>query len=85
MGHSKSDQRVYRTREEEEVWKARCPIQAFQSYLLKGNIVNEGDLEHMRKAAAEEIEDAVRLSEASPALDIETALDLVYADGVGTR
>jgi TPP-dependent pyruvate/acetoin dehydrogenase alpha subunit len=81
MGHSKSDQRVYRTQEEENEWKERCPIKAFQSYLLKEHIMSEADLEHMRGAVAEEIETAVRLSEESPVLDIETALSLVYAEG----
>lgn len=81
MGHSKSDQRVYRTREEEADWKARCPIDDFQSYLLNEHIMNEKDLEQMRQAVAAEVENAVRLSEESPVPDIETALNLVYAEG----
>jgi pyruvate dehydrogenase E1 component alpha subunit len=34
LGHSKSDDRVYRTGEEEREWKERCPIKAFRSCLL---------------------------------------------------
>ncbi|MDR1204049.1 MAG: thiamine pyrophosphate-dependent dehydrogenase E1 component subunit alpha [Peptococcaceae bacterium] len=79
LGHSKSDERVYRTAEEEREWKERCPIKAFRAFLLKEGILSEAELERMQKKVSELIEAAVRFAEAAPVLDIESALNLVYA------
>ena len=41
MGHSKSDAQVYRSREEVEAWKARCPIKRFREHL---NLIPRGSV-----------------------------------------
>src|SRR5699024_7563140 len=38
-GHSKSDDKKYRTREEEEEWKAKDPIKRFKNVLIESKIV----------------------------------------------
>ncbi len=35
LGHSKSDKRAYRTKEEENEWKAKCPIKRFGEGVLE--------------------------------------------------
>ena len=42
MGHSKSDANVYRTKEEIEAWRAKCPIKRFRAWLLAGRAVHRG-------------------------------------------
>jgi len=80
LGHSKSDQRVYRTREEEAEWKEKCPISRFESYMFQ-NGFTAAHLEAIRMKAEEYLEEAVRFALESPILSIEKAKQLVYAEG----
>jgi pyruvate dehydrogenase E1 component alpha subunit len=78
LGHSKSDKRAYRTREEEESWKAKCPVKRFEAYMLDGGFT-EAELEEMRKKAEDNIEEAVNSAMQAPFLTMEEAKSLVYA------
>ena len=40
-GHSRSDPRVYRTKEEEAYWQGRDPITLFKEVLVKGGVLSE--------------------------------------------
>lgn len=40
-GHSAVDPRAYRTREEEEEWKKKCPIKSFEGKLITEKILTE--------------------------------------------
>lgn len=66
LGHSKSDQRVYRTREEEEEWKKRDPILLFSRMLVEKGIVREEDIEDLREAVRCVVEEAVQFASSSP-------------------
>lgn len=78
-GHSKSDANVYRTREEIEVWKEKCPIKRFKAYLLERKIFTEKEIANMENQAASDIEEAYKFAESSPEPALETALEDVYA------
>ncbi len=78
LGHSKSDKRAYRTREEEEVWKAKCPIKRFETYMLE-NVFAENELSAIRRQAENKIEEAVEYALNAPVATIEQAKSLVYA------
>ena len=52
LGHGASDNRSYRTREEEETWKKRSPVENFRPRLTSVYRVEEGRI----KAVEEEIE-----------------------------
>ncbi len=56
-GHSRSDRRVYRSREEEESWMRRDPIVLFGKRLLEKGFSSQ-ELEAIRKRAEDEIEAA---------------------------
>ena len=77
-GHSRSDPRVYRTREEENEWKQRCPIESFKKYLLDG-ICDEAELDNISNEAAERIDQAVAYAESSSFPALEQVLEDVYA------
>ncbi|WP_020470983.1 alpha-ketoacid dehydrogenase subunit alpha/beta [Zavarzinella formosa] len=71
---------TYRTKEDVEAWKTRCPIKAFRQYLLTEKIVSEGlltDIEAEIKAVAA---DAQRFAEASAWPDPATAATHVFAE-----
>ena len=63
-GHSMSDPAKYRTKEEVEEWKARCPVTNFTALLRGGGALSEADLEAVEDAVAREIEEAVAFAEA---------------------
>jgi len=78
LGHSKSDKRAYRTREEEVDWKARCPIKRFENYMRETGFTDE-ELKGVRKTAEETMEEAVEYALQAPTATIEEAKALVYA------
>jgi len=71
LGHSKSDQRVYRTREEEEEWRRRDLIA-----LMRAELETSAGAEtvgRLVEKVREEIEEAVRFAQESPAAGREVA------------
>ncbi|WP_414672212.1 thiamine pyrophosphate-dependent dehydrogenase E1 component subunit alpha [Lentibacillus sp.] len=78
-GHSKSDAKKYRTREEENEWKAKDPIKRFRGVLVEAGIITEEKAEEIRKDAKQEIEDAVEFAENGPMPTEEDLLTDVYA------
>ena len=51
-GHSKSDQNLYRTREEIESWRQRDPIDRFEQAVLEAGTLDEAELEQVRTRPA---------------------------------
>ncbi|MDI6601235.1 pyruvate dehydrogenase (acetyl-transferring) E1 component subunit alpha [Calorimonas adulescens] len=79
MGHSKSDPRAYRTREEEQEWKERDPIKLFASQLMDRNIATEDELKKIDEQVDEEIEEAYEFAVNSPKARVEDITEYVYA------
>jgi len=78
-GHSKSDANRYRTREEIEAWKEKCPIRCFQARLIEEGALTAEEAEQIEKEAHAAIEAAVQFAEASPEPALETIEEGVYA------
>ena len=78
FGHSASDQRPYRTRAEEEEWKARSPILLLKKSMLDEGVLTEENFRAMEKAAEEEAEDAAVYAMNSPEPDVSGVLDYIY-------
>ncbi len=79
MGHSKSDANVYRTKQEIEEWKARCPIKRMRERLVAEETFTAAELDAIDAQAQKDIEEAIRFAESSPAPRIEEAARDVYA------
>lgn len=79
LGHSKSDTRPYRTREEEESWRARDPINTFKAFLMAQGILDEAGFRALEAEVNQTIEDAVRFAEESPYPDPAQVGQFVYA------
>jgi len=73
LGHSRSDARKYRTREEEAEWRSRDPILKWRDRLLGEKWLNEQEEKAMRSEVERQIEEAVTFSRASPVLDSDAA------------
>ena len=78
-GHFEGDPRKYRTREEEDDWKKRCPIARFRKVLVQERGIAEDRLEALEREVAGEIADAIAFALESPLPVAETALSKVYA------
>jgi 2-oxoisovalerate dehydrogenase E1 component len=70
----------YRSREEVETWKGRCPIQRLRETLQQW--FADSELQSMEAAVAREVEEAARLAEAGPWPEPATASTHVYAEPV---
>ena len=79
MGHSKSDAQAYRTKDEVNEWKKKCPIKRYNEYLIKEDIASTRELTALEKQAAVDIDTAVEYAENSPEPRIENIFEDVYA------
>jgi TPP-dependent pyruvate/acetoin dehydrogenase alpha subunit len=78
-GHSKSDANRYRTREEIEAWKKKCPIIRFEKLLRDQKELTQGENEIIRNSAYQTIDKAVEFAEQCSEPTLESIEDGVYA------
>lgn len=79
-GHSRSDARKYRTRDEEKEWRTkRDPIALFKEQLITENMLTEEEFIEMDKKVQAEMEEAVAFAENSKAPQLETLETDIYA------
>jgi pyruvate dehydrogenase E1 component alpha subunit len=71
---------TYRTDEEIEEWKKRCPIERFRRKLLEEGILGKNDFDEMEHDIKKEIEEAIQFAESSPFPDPEDALTGLYVE-----
>lgn len=80
MGHWTGDPQPYRTREEIEEWKAKCPIKRLKEYLM-ANDVSAEELDAIETEAYETIERAAEFALSSPEPDAARVLEDVFYEG----
>ncbi len=78
-GHSKNDQCVYRTREEEEEWKKKDPILILRNKLIKDKILSEKEIIKIEENIKLEIEKAVEFATESPEPNPSSMYENLYA------
>ncbi|MFZ9916355.1 MAG: thiamine pyrophosphate-dependent enzyme, partial [Phycisphaerales bacterium] len=75
-GHSMSDPRKYRTREEEERHESNDPIGKFERALLDHGVVTDASIKEIMASCREEVRDALQFSNESP----EPPMSDLYTD-----
>jgi 2-oxoisovalerate dehydrogenase E1 component len=70
----------YRTREEVEAWKQRCPIARLRKHLIDGSLASESELAAMEPAVNAEVEAAHQAAENAPWPNPASAATHVYAE-----
>jgi 2-oxoisovalerate dehydrogenase E1 component len=70
----------YRTREDVEAWKERCPVRRLRERLVAEALTTDGDLNQIDGEVQREIDEAYRRAEASPWPDPADAATHVYAE-----
>ena len=78
-GHSHSDPRAYRTREEEAQWKDRDPIKVMKENLEAVKMITETEFEQMETAVDGKMSGAMTFSNASPEPKAEEVNTNVFA------
>jgi 2-oxoisovalerate dehydrogenase E1 component len=78
-GHSHSDPRAYRSREEEAEWKKRDPIIVMKENLQSVKMLTDGEFEALETAVDEKLDAAMRFSNSSPAPKVEEVTTDVFA------
>ncbi|MEW8986130.1 MAG: thiamine pyrophosphate-dependent dehydrogenase E1 component subunit alpha, partial [Bacillus sp. (in: firmicutes)] len=78
-GHSKSDAKKYRTREEEKEWREKDGIKRFKETLIDAGVLTEETAKQLQEAANQEVENAVKFAESSPEPSLDSLLEDVYA------
>ena len=84
-GHSHSDPRTYRTREEEAEWKQRDPITVLRENLQAIGLLSEAEFEELDNRVKEKLAQAMAYSEASSEPSPEEVYTDVYAPSKFTR
>lgn len=63
-GHNVGDPEVYRTREEVNEWRKKCPIKRFARFLTEQGIASDTEIERINDACLEEMDRAEKMGEA---------------------
>jgi len=79
FGHSHSDPRAYRTKEEEAEWRSRDPIKTLGHELIAARLIDEEEFEEMDETVSQKLDKAMAFSEASPVPEGEELNTDVYA------
>jgi acetoin:2,6-dichlorophenolindophenol oxidoreductase subunit alpha len=78
-GHSKSDRNLYRTAEEIDEWKHKCPIKRFKNVLVDGGVMSREEVEGIDQVAKAAIDKAAEVAQTFPEPSPENMEEEVYA------
>lgn len=78
-GHSKSDGNLYRTKEEINAWKEKCPIKYFRKFLVDNKLFTDEELDQIAEDAKNQIQEAVEYAKNSPEPSVDDIYEDVYA------
>jgi len=81
-GHSKSDMQKYRTKEEVDAWKQKCPIKRLEEKLMASGTLTEEMKKDIVDSAYKKVADAVEYAEKCPFPSEDTIMDYVYYEEV---
>ncbi|MGV3723465.1 MAG: alpha-ketoacid dehydrogenase subunit alpha/beta [Actinomycetota bacterium] len=79
-GHSLSDARAYRTREEERQWRERDPVDILARKLTESGLFTQEEVDAIRAQGKATIEESIRFALESPLPDPVELFDNVYVD-----
>jgi len=78
-GHSHSDPRAYRTRDEESYWRDRDPIKVQRQNMVTVKMLEETEFEALQQAVREKLDQAMEFSDESPVPDLTELETDVFA------
>jgi pyruvate dehydrogenase E1 component alpha subunit len=78
VGHWTGDPQVYRTREEVEEWKKKCPIKRLREYMLKNKVLAEDEINKIEQDTQAQVDEATEFALSSPEPDPATVMEDVF-------
>ena len=81
-GQTTMDADKYRSSEEKEEWKHKCPIEAFKTKLIQGEIIDQVIIQEIEEKTLALIEGSIKFSKKSPQPDPSTVLNDVYKNPI---
>ena len=78
-GHSMADPSAYREGTEVSEWRLKDPIERFKGVTLEEGLITEEEVSRIDEEVAAQIEEAVRFAEESPAPEIGSIHENLYA------
>jgi pyruvate dehydrogenase E1 component alpha subunit len=81
VGHHEGDPGTdYRTKEEVESWKRRCPLKRFRERVLASGLAAEEQFEEIDRGVERWLEDAVEFARTGPDPDPNSVLDYIFCE-----
>ena len=81
-GQTTMDADKYRSTEEKEEWKNKCPIKAFKTRLIRGEIIDQTIIQEVEEETLARIEGSIKFTKKSPRPDPNTVLDELYKNPI---
>ena len=82
-GHSMSDPRKYRTRDEEEQWETDDPITRLRDAMIQAGLIDEDGFKAINREVKAEVKECIKWAEASPEPDLSELYTDVYVERFG--
>ncbi len=81
VGHSRSDARGYREKDEEARWRERDPVDRFPEWLVSAGVASQEEVDEAVQRAKDRVADALSFAQQAPLPDAADAADprVVYA------
>ena len=80
LGHGASDNRSYRTREEEAEWVKKCPVKNLRDKLQSSYKIELDEIENLEKGIEEEVAAALKFAEESPVPSTSEVFQNIFTD-----
>ena len=78
LGHGASDNRSYRTREEEAEWIKKCPVKSFRSKLESDHKIKIEQIVEIENTVEADVEAALKFAEESPDPKAEDVFENIF-------
>jgi len=75
QGHWTGDPQIYRTKQDVEVWKKKCPIKRLREHMISNGTVAEKELEAIEQEAGRLVEMAAKFAAESPEPNPDTVME----------
>ena len=79
FGHSRGDASVYRTKEEENEYKERCPIKTYSAKLINRGALKQAELDEWEKEIEAQLLEACSFADASPYPPLSAVYEDIYS------
>ncbi len=82
QGQTTMDADKYRSTEEKEEWKKKCPIEAYKIKLIKSEVIDRTIIQKIEEDTLAQVELSVKLAKKSPKPNATTVLDDIYKNPI---